>query len=460
MTGGVSSTRGRCRPGGLFVARRRRARRRPRLRRRGGRGAGPSPCLAAASGRRAAACVVDDAAGRARPAGPRAGRLDRAAGRLVVVGVTGSSRQDLDQGPARRRCSSRPGRRSRRAGSFNNEIGLPLTRCGATPTTRYLVARDGRPRRRPHRLPVPGSRRRGSASCSTSAPRTLGEFGSAEAIARGQGRAGRGAAAPDGGVAVLNADDPLVRGDGRPAPLPGWSRVGIGADADVRADGRRARRRAAAPSFDLRRPPAGAAPRDAAAARRAPRLERARGRRGRRSSSGCAVDGSPRRSRRRPPRSRWRMEVVERADGVTVVNDAYNANPDSMRAALAGAGRDGAAAGAPGRCSARCSSSARRRATEHDDGRQTGRAARASHRLVVVGDGARGRSHAGARARGVLERRGVRARADADAALAAAARASSRPGDVVLVKASRGGGLERVARRCSRRRRSRAGTAS
>jgi UDP-N-acetylmuramyl pentapeptide synthase len=35
------------------------------------------------------------------------------------------------------------------------------------------------------------------------------------------------------------------------------------------------------------------------------------------------------------PRSRWRMEVTERADGVTIVNDAYNANPESMRAALA-----------------------------------------------------------------------------------------------------------------------------
>ena len=35
------------------------------------------------------------------------------------------------------------------------------------------------------------------------------------------------------------------------------------------------------------------------------------------------------------PRSRWRMEVTRRADGVTVVNDAYNANPESLRAALA-----------------------------------------------------------------------------------------------------------------------------
>jgi UDP-N-acetylmuramoyl-tripeptide--D-alanyl-D-alanine ligase len=33
-------------------------------------------------------------------------------------------------------------------------------------------------------------------------------------------------------------------------------------------------------------------------------------------------------------RSRWRMEVHRRADGVTVINDAYNANPESVRAAI------------------------------------------------------------------------------------------------------------------------------
>ena len=32
--------------------------------------------------------------------------------------------------------------------------------------------------------------------------------------------------------------------------------------------------------------------------------------------------------------SRWRMERTDRADGITVINDAYNANPESMRAAL------------------------------------------------------------------------------------------------------------------------------
>ena len=34
------------------------------------------------------------------------------------------------------------------------------------------------------------------------------------------------------------------------------------------------------------------------------------------------------------PASRWRMELRERPDGLVVVNDAYNANPESMKAAL------------------------------------------------------------------------------------------------------------------------------
>ena len=42
------------------------------------------------------------------------------------------------------------------------------------------------------------------------------------------------------------------------------------------------------------------------------------------------ADALPRRGRV----SRWRMELHERADGLVVVNDAYNANPASMAAAI------------------------------------------------------------------------------------------------------------------------------
>ncbi|MGP5702251.1 UDP-N-acetylmuramoyl-tripeptide--D-alanyl-D-alanine ligase [Glutamicibacter arilaitensis] len=48
--------------------------------------------------------------------------------------------------------------------------------------------------------------------------------------------------------------------------------------------------------------------------------------------------------------SRWRMERLERADGVSIINDAYNANPESMRAALVTLAELGLGAdGAPGR---------------------------------------------------------------------------------------------------------------
>ena len=49
---------------------------------------------------------------------------------------------------------------------------------------------------------------------------------------------------------------------------------------------------------------------------------------------GMPVDEIAARLSAAEPRSRWRMEVTERADGVTILNDAYNANPESVRAAL------------------------------------------------------------------------------------------------------------------------------
>lgn len=144
------------------------------------------------------------------------------------------------------------------------------------------------------------------------------------------------------------------------------------------------------------------------------------------------------------PASRWRMEVTERPDGVTVVNDAYNANPDSVRAAL----KTLAAMGRP-------PGGARRRtwavlgemlelgdsaAVEHDAVGRLAVRLDVSH-LVAVGEGARA-VHTGAVHEGSW---GQEAAFVPDAAAAAALLAEQlRPGDVVLVKSSHGAGLRHL----------------
>jgi UDP-N-acetylmuramoyl-tripeptide--D-alanyl-D-alanine ligase len=131
--------------------------------------------------------------------------------------------------------------------------------------------------------------------------------------------------------------------------------------------------------------------------------------------------------------SRWRGEERELPGGGLLINDAYNANPDSMRAALAHlAERAGG----------------RRRVAVLGEMAELGPESPRYHRelaaavaeagvevLVAVGELARGY------AAGAAE---VRHAADAGEA-AEALRAVLEPGDAVLVKASRSVGLERVA---------------
>jgi UDP-N-acetylmuramoyl-tripeptide--D-alanyl-D-alanine ligase len=139
------------------------------------------------------------------------------------------------------------------------------------------------------------------------------------------------------------------------------------------------------------------------------------------------------------------MELTERADHVLVINDAYNANPESMRAALeslAGVGRARRPDG--GRAFAVLGEMAELGAdgpAEHESlGRLAGRLGLA--RVIAVGEQAR------PIARGaVLESSGYGESSwvpDVEAAITTL-RDELRPGDVVLVKASRSARLERVA---------------
>jgi UDP-N-acetylmuramoyl-tripeptide--D-alanyl-D-alanine ligase len=126
------------------------------------------------------------------------------------------------------------------------------------------------------------------------------------------------------------------------------------------------------------------------------------------------------------------MEVAERPDGVTVINDAYNANPESMRAALQALV---ALAGGSGRKRGRSWAVLGRMA-------ELGAASAAAHAAVA----------AAAAELGVDELVTVdapdypagRAVPDIDAALGLLG-AGLRPGDVVLVKGSRSAGLDRLA---------------
>jgi UDP-N-acetylmuramoyl-tripeptide--D-alanyl-D-alanine ligase len=145
------------------------------------------------------------------------------------------------------------------------------------------------------------------------------------------------------------------------------------------------------------------------------------------------------------PASRWRMEVTERSDGVLVINDAYNANPESMRAALQALAALREARRADGaRSFAVLGHMAELGAAgpaEHD---VLGRLAAqlGVSRVVAVGEPARPIQH-GAALEGSWggEASWV---PDVDAAVELLRR-ELRPGDVVLVKASRAASLERVA---------------
>jgi UDP-N-acetylmuramoyl-tripeptide--D-alanyl-D-alanine ligase len=138
-----------------------------------------------------------------------------------------------------------------------------------------------------------------------------------------------------------------------------------------------------------------------------------------------------------------RMQVQRRADGLTVVNDAYNANPSSVAAALktlAALRRPGGRTVAVLGEMAELGEAA---AAEHD---RVGRLATrlGIDRLVGVGEPGRVMVNA-ARMEGMWPEE-ARAVADPDAAVALLGPTLG-PADVVLVKASRVVGLEVVAER-------------
>ncbi|MEU4832767.1 UDP-N-acetylmuramoyl-tripeptide--D-alanyl-D-alanine ligase [Streptosporangium sp. NPDC023615] len=354
---------------------------------------------------------------------------------VTVVGVTGSAGKTTTK-DLLARLAARMGPTVAPVESFNNEIGHPLTVLKAGEETRYLVlelsARDTGHIAHLARIAPP---RIGVVLNVGTAH--LGVFGSREAIARAKGELVE--ALPADGVAVLNADDPLVAAmAGRTDARVTW--YGRGEGAAVRAENVTVDERGRA-SFRLRTP-SGAAPvalrlygehavqNALAAAAAAYEL-------------GLPVATIAEELSEAEPRSRWRMEVTDRADGVTVVNDAYNANPDSMRAAfaaldaLAGGRRRFAVVAALRELGEESA------ALNEELGRLAGGAGLAG--LLVVGSGAEP-VLAGARAAVRDAGTDTRVAHAADVGRAGEELAALlAPGDVVLVKGPRAAGLERVA---------------
>ncbi|MER6996280.1 UDP-N-acetylmuramoyl-tripeptide--D-alanyl-D-alanine ligase [Streptomyces sp. NPDC000410] len=327
-------------------------------------------------------------------------------------------------------------------GSLNNEIGLPLTALSATEETRFLVLEMGA-RGIGHISYLAGLTPPRIGLVLNVGTAHIGEFGGREQIAQAKGELVECLPPADaGGVAVLNADDPLVRAMASRTK----ARVvlfGEAGEADVRAENVRLTP-SGQPAF-LLRTPSGCSDvtlrlygehhvsNALAAAAVAHEL-------------GMSVDEIATALSEAGTLSRWRMEVTERPDGVTVVNDAYNANPESMRAALRALVAMGAASRADGgRTWAVLGPMAElggESLAEHD---AVGRLAVRLNvsKLVAVGGREASWLQLGAYNEGSWGEESVHV-SDARAAVDLLRR-ELRPGDVVLVKASRSAGLERIA---------------
>jgi len=359
-----------------------------------------------------------------------------------IAGITGSSGKTSTKDLAAQ-LTERLGPTIAPAGSYNNEFGHPLTVLRADASTRYLVLELS-------------ARGIGHIAhlCRVAPPRYgvvlnvghahAGEFGGLHQVAQAKGELAE--ALPVDGTAILNAGDPRVLAMAARTQARVVTFGPEDSDASVRAAGVRLDD-LGRPSFTLLTPEGPApvtmqlhgahnVPNALAAAALAREL-------------GLSLEAIADGLSAAVARSRWRMEVHQRADGVTVINDAYNANPESVRAAidaLAHLAQGGRGFAVLGHMAELGDSS---RASHEDIGEY---AARVSGSSGFSGSGLAGLIAVGEEAAPLLA--GARrvpawpgeAVAVPDGAAALDVLANRlKPGDVVLVKASRAAQLESVA---------------
>jgi UDP-N-acetylmuramoyl-tripeptide--D-alanyl-D-alanine ligase len=344
--------------------------------------------------------------------------------RLTVVGITGSSGKTTTKDLVAQTLAHL-GEVVAPAGSFNNELGLPYTVLKATPDTRFLVLEMGA-RGIGHIRYLCDIARPDVAVVVNVGVAHLGEFGSVERIAAAKSEL-VSALAPDG-LAVLNADDPRVKAM---AEMCRGSVVTAGeaAEADLRAVDVVLDERGRA-SYQLVAGDARAAVRLGVAGRHQvgnTLLAAAVA-----TSQGMSLPAAAAALSELGLVSSRRMDVFDRADGVTVVDDSYNANPSSTAAALAALAEMGRGRRTVAVLGYMAELGEHERAGHADVGRLA--AELGVDLLVVVGDPA---APIGAGADSVADWGGKSVLVNDQDAAVALLRDELRPGDVVLVKGSR-----------------------
>ncbi|PXX08500.1 UDP-N-acetylmuramoyl-tripeptide--D-alanyl-D-alanine ligase [Mycolicibacterium moriokaense] len=375
-------------------------------------------------------------------------------GGLTIVGVTGSSGKTSTK-DLLAAVLAPLGEVVAPPGSFNNELGHPWTVLRATESTDYLVLEMSA--RHPGNIAALAEIAPPSIAVVLNVGTAhLGEFGSREAIAATKAELPQ--AVPSSGVVILNVDDTAVAAmaDRTAARVV---RVGRSEGADVWA-GPVTLDELARPRFTLHT--ADGETDVALAVHGDHQVSNALCAAAVAVECGASLEQVAAALAAAGPMSRHRMEVATRDDGVTVINDAYNANPDSMLAglkALVWMAREAPAGTLPSQAGGPPATAAGKRRSwavlgemaelgddaisEHD---RIGRLAVRLDvsRLVVVGTGrSMSAMHHGAVMEGSWGSESTMV-ADADAALALL-RAELQAGDVVLVKASNAAGLGALA---------------
>jgi UDP-N-acetylmuramoyl-tripeptide--D-alanyl-D-alanine ligase len=253
-------------------------------------------------------------------------RRERDSLRATVIGITGSTGKTCTKDFMAAVLSERY-RVAASPASFNNEVGLPLTILSAPPETEVLVCEMGS--RGPGHIRLLCEVARPQVGVVTNVGVAHMELFGSRAVLR-DAKAELPEALPPEGTAVLNADDEVVRAYADRTPATNVVLFGTAEDAQIRAAGTSVSRDTGAAEFELITP-SGSAPvrlsvpgehmvSDALAAAAVgwrlgvPPEEIAHG---------LATTSV----------SQGRMQVI-RVDGVRLLDDSYNANPTSMAAAL------------------------------------------------------------------------------------------------------------------------------